>query len=78
MAKYGYQYRNGGFLGYEGTSTDLKEYEEMSAEWNDDEDHVTITATFKDGNIKIFECDIEETDNGVKLKNKKGDNNDRL
>lgn len=66
MTKYSYQYRNGGFVGFEGSTADLKEVSELTAEISDG--HITIETEFADGCTKGFECDFERPDeNSIKL-----------
>ena len=77
MAKYGYQYRNGGFVGFEGSSADTKAVERITAELTD-EDRVTVTTEYIDGNIRRLECGFECTDDSVILSEVKKFWNDEI
>ena len=72
MDKYRYVYENGGFVGFEGTQSNLKKISSISAEITNDS-HITVTTAYADGNAKKLECDFAYTndDNAVSLTNLK-------
>ena len=66
--KYGYNYKNGGMVGFEGVQINQKKISDITAEFSDDDTHLTVTVTYDDENEEQLETDVEDTEtDGVKL-----------
>ena len=66
--KYGYNYKNGGMVGFEGVQINQKKISDITAEFSDDDTHLTVTVTYDDENEERLETDVEDTEtDGVKL-----------
>jgi len=79
MAKYGYKYKKGGLVGYEGVQINLKEISDITADWSINDTHLTVTVNYEDENVEKLETDIADTaSGGVKLTGTKEYWNNRL
>lgn len=59
MSKYGYDYVNGGFVGYEGVSADGKDFTDITI----DRENSTVTAHYSDGTVYAVTADISNNGN---------------
>ena len=79
MAKYGYKYKKGGLVGYEGVQINLKEITDITADWSINDTHLSVTVNYEDENVEKLETDIADTaSGGVKLTGTKEYWNNRL
>lgn len=79
MAKYGYKYKKGGLVGYEGVQINLKEITDITADWSINDTHLSVTVNYEDENVEKLETDIADTaSGGVKLTGTKEFWNNRL
>lgn len=62
MAKYGYKYKNGGLVIFEGVQINGKEISEITAEFSENDTHLTVTAVYSDETEEQLETDIESTE----------------
>ena len=68
MAAYGYNYKKGGLVGYEGVQINTKEISDITAEWSSNDTHLTVTVNYVDENTEKLETDVADTaSGGVKL-----------
>lgn len=79
MAAYGYKYKNGGLVGYEGVQINLKEITDITADWSINDTHLSVTVNYEDKKVEKLETDIADTaSGGVKLTGTKEYWNNRL
>ena len=76
--KYNYNYKNGGFLGFEGVQVSLKELSSIKAVFSDSDTHLTVTAEYSDENTERIEIDVEEITGGIEITGVKHYWNDKL